>query len=281
MNTIQIRRFALASLVLTAPGCASDESATKADDDAATEPAVSAAPAADADETQPGQADTEELAFAAAVASPLRPTDDVARDENRKPAEVLDFFGIEPGMTVVELMAGRGYYSRILGRGIGDGTVYVQNNQFVVDRFAGEALGPLMQEEGLGQLVRKDVELDALGFDDESLDAALMVLFYHDTYWQEVDRAKMNADLFRALKPGGVYGIVDHHAEAGSADRDVKTIHRVDVELVKKEILAAGFVLEAESDLLAHPDDDRTKNVFDESLRGQTDRFTLRFRKPR
>ncbi len=87
------------------------------------------------------------------------------------------------------------------------------------------------------------------------------------------------AGILRALKPGGVFGVVDHHAEAGSRDRDVKTIHRVDAELVKEEILAAGFELEAESDLLRHSEDDRTKNVIDAAIRGKTDRFVYRFRK--
>jgi predicted methyltransferase len=90
----------------------------------------------------------------------------------------------------------------------------------------------------------------------------------------------MNRAVFESLVPGGVYGVIDHFAEDGSGARDVKTLHRVDAQLVKKEILAAGFELEAESELLRHPEDDRTKNVFDEDIRGKTDRFIYRFRKP-
>jgi len=115
---------------------------------------------------------------------------------------------------------------------------------------------------------------------DASADAMLMILFYHDTYWQEIDRRAMNRAVFDALKPGGLYGIVDHHAEAGSGSRDVKSLHRVDAELVKREILAAGFEFDAESDGLRHPEDDRSANVFDAGIRGRTDRFVFRFRKP-
>jgi predicted methyltransferase len=91
----------------------------------------------------------------------------------------------------------------------------------------------------------------------------------------------MNAAIYRALKPGGVYAVIDHHAETGSGDRDVQSLHRVDAELVKKEILKAGFILEAESPLLRNPADDHTINVFKPEIRGKTDRFIYRFSKPR
>jgi predicted methyltransferase len=107
-----------------------------------------------------------------------------------------------------------------------------------------------------------------------------MVLFYHDTYWQGVDRQAMLAGIMQALKPGGIFALIDHSAEPGSKDRDVKTLHRVDEALVREEVLAAGFELVAESDLLRHPEDDRTINVFDAALRGKTDRFVYKFRKP-
>ena len=109
---------------------------------------------------------------------------------------------------------------------------------------------------------------------------AFMVLFYHDTYWQEVDRPAMNQRIFRALKPGGIYGIIDHHAAAGAGADVVKTLHRIEREMVVAELLEAGFMLDAESDLLAHADDARSLNVFDPAVRGKTDQFVLRFRKP-
>ncbi len=219
--------------------------------------------------------------LSAAVANPDRNAADRARDENRNPAEVLAFFGIEPGMTVVDLMAGRGYYSDLLCRAVGDtGKVFVHNNRFVLERFAEKAVAELVAKPEFAHCKRLDRELDNLGLGDGTLDAAVMVLFYHDTYWQKTDRTKMNAGILRALKPGGVFGVVDHHAEPGSKDRDVSTLHRVEATIVKREIIDAGFVLEAESELLRHPDDDRTLNVFKPEIRGKTDRFIYRFRKP-
>ncbi len=219
--------------------------------------------------------------IAAAVAHPDRPAADRDRDADRKPAEVVRFFGVEPGMKVADLMTGFGYYAEIFARVVGPtGTVYAQNNKFVVERFADKPLGERLARLGLDYVVRLDRELEDPGLPEGELDVAVLVLFYHDTYWQKTDRAAMNKAIYAALKPGGVFGVVDHHAAAGSKDRDVQTLHRVDAEMVKAEILAAGFVLDAESDVLRRPEDDRTKNVFDKTIRGKTDRFVYRFRKP-
>lgn len=217
-----------------------------------------------------------------AVETDARPAEDRERDADRKPIDVLRFFHVQPGQVVAELMGGRGYYTEILSRAVGPkGKVYAQNNKFVLEKFAEEPLSKRLEHPDLANVVRIDRELDDPGLPVGALDHALMILFYHDTFWMEVDRTKMNEAVFAALKPGGIYGIVDHHAQAGSKDRDVKTLHRIDVEVVKSEVLAAGFELVAESDVLAHPEDDRLRNVFDEAIRGKTDRFVLAFRKPR
>jgi predicted methyltransferase len=224
--------------------------------------------------------------IAAALASSDRPAADRARDADRKPAEVLAFFGVEPGDRVVELMAGRGWYTEVLGRLVGpDGVVVAQNNAYVLERFAEGPLTERLARPGLQAVTRLDAELDALPWAEGAAaagtyDVVLMVLFYHDTVWMEVDRAAMNTAVFHALEPGGVYGIVDHRAAPGSGLRDVQTLHRIDSDVVRDEILAAGFVLDATSDVLAHPEDDGTRNVFDEGLRGRTDRFMMRFVKP-
>ncbi len=216
-----------------------------------------------------------------AVESEARPEEDRARDTDRRPYEVLTFFEIRPGMKVAELMSGRGYYAEILSRAVGpEGVVYAHNSPYVVERFAGEALDARLGRPGLENVVRLEQELEDPGLARGELDAVLMILFYHDTYWMETDRARMNQAIFDALAPGGLFGVIDHHAEPGSGARDVKSLHRVEAEMVKAEILAAGFALEGESDLLRHPDDDRTKSVFDDDLRGKTDRFVYRFRKP-
>lgn len=219
---------------------------------------------------------------AAAVADPGRPEADRARDATRRPETVLKFFGIERGMRVADLMAGTGYYTEILSNAVGrDGTVYCHNSPFVLERFAEGPLSERLARPGFENVERLVSPPDALELPD-GLDAALLIRFYHDFYWQGVDRAAFNRAVFAALKPGGVFGVVDHHAEAGSRDRDVQTLHRVDAEMVREEILAAGFVLEATSDALADPSDTRDWNIFagEGSRRDATDRFVFRFRKP-
>lgn len=217
-----------------------------------------------------------------AVGSEDRPEADRARDQYRKPADVLAFFGVAPGQKVAELMTGRGYYIDIISRVVGDnGVAYAHNSPFVLRRFAAQPLTERLANPRLRNVVRLDRELEDPGLPG-NLDAVLIILFYHDTFWQGVDREKMNKAVYEALKPGGIYGVVDHHAQAGSGDRDVKTLHRVDAALIKKEILAAGFELDGESEILRHPEDTRDYNVFRdvETKRDRTDRFIFRFRKP-
>lgn len=284
MREHRIHVAALLAALLLAPACQKNTADTIPPDPAGetdqSDDAAGTAPDQAAD-TGPDQAAIEE-ALRAAVDSEERPADDRARDADRKPFEVLSFLGIGPGMHVADLASGFGYYTEILARAVGpEGRVYAQNNQYVLENFVKGALGERLARLDMDHVQRLDSELDDPGLPAGELDAAIMVLFYHDTYWMGTDRARMNKAVFDALKPGGVYGIIDHHAEAGSGDRDVKTIHRVDAELVKQELLAAGFVLEAESDVLHHPEDDRTLNVFAPELRGKSDRFVYRFRKPR
>jgi predicted methyltransferase len=217
----------------------------------------------------------------AAVAHPARPEDDRARDADRKPAQVLDFFGIEPGMHVAELMAGRGYYTEILSRALGPGgKLHVHNTEYVLDKFARGPITERLQRLETNNTVEWHRPLDDLDLPKGELDAVLLILFYHDTYWMDVDRHAMNAQLYDALEPGGIYGVVDHHARDGAGASRVKDIHRIEHELVLEEIRKAGFVLEARSALLRHPEDNRTTDVFDPSIRGETDRFIYRFRKP-
>jgi predicted methyltransferase len=270
--------IAIAVLLLAACGGSQKEAAEPAADEPATPAAT--------EPTEPSPED--EQALRAAIATEERPADDRARDEARKPYEVLRFFDIRPGMHVADLGAGFGYLSEIMARTVGpEGRVYLQNSPLVIERFAAKPLGERLARLDMPHIQRLDSEFDELGLPTGELDAVIMVLFYHDTLWMpktaggNIDRAKMNRAIFDALKPGGVFGVIDHHAQDGSRDRDVNTIHRIDAALVKEEILAAGFELDAESDMLRHPDDDRTKNVFDPSLRGHTDQFVYRFRKPR
>jgi len=160
-----------------------------------------------------------------------------------------------------------------------------------VERFVDGPLGDRLarlRENGRDNVVRVDSELDEMNL-PHGLDAALFVRFYHDLFWLPTpdgnltDRSEFLRRVYDALAPGGVFGVVDHHAEAGSGDRDASDqsgLHRIDVELVRREIEDAGFVLDAESDLLSHPEDTRDWTIFSEGRRDKTDRFVLRFVKP-
>jgi predicted methyltransferase len=217
-----------------------------------------------------------------ALAAPTRADEERDRDPWRKPDRVLAFWGLEPGDRVVDLMAGRGFYTEILAHAVGkSGRVWAHNSPFVMNRFASEPLCRRLGKPGLEHVEILVSELDEPGLPAD-LDMAVMVLFYHDTYWQGVDRAAMNRALFDALRPGGVFGLIDHRAEPGSGDRDVLSLHRVDSDLVMAEVLAAGFEWDGESSLLAHPEDTLDYNVFRDvrTRRDRTDRFVFRFRKP-
>jgi predicted methyltransferase len=131
-------------------------------------------------------------------------------------------------------------------------------------------------------------ENNKLRLDANQFDAVFMGLAYHDTYWvnpdmgwHEIDRAKLNAEIFNSLKPGGVLGLTDHYATAGSSTDSVTDMHRIDKAIVIADMESAGFKLVDESDILRNPDDDRSEGVFTPEIRGKTDRFVLKFRKPK
>jgi predicted methyltransferase len=193
----------------------------------------------------------------------------------------MQFFGIAPGMKLAEIMTVGGYYGELLARAVGPtGHVHLQNNAFVEKKFAEPELETRLKQPDLTNVTKLVSELEDPGLPAGQLDEVLMILFYHDTVWIKTDRKRMNAAVFAALKPGGVYGIIDHQTAAGAGESVAKTLHRVEKDVVIKEVTAAGFVLDGESDILHRAEDDHTKNVFDPSIRGKTDQFMLRFRKP-
>lgn len=210
-----------------------------------------------------------------------RPEADREADASRKPAEVLEFFGIGAGDAVADLLAGGGYYTRILVPLVGEsGRVYAGNNPFYAGFFA-EAFDALLAEPAFGDVIRIDGPVDELDLPaDGSLDAVIVSQAYHDLVLGDEDRNEMNRRVFRALGSGGVYGIIDHAAVPGSGTSDTESLHRIDRQTVIDEVTAAGFELAGESDALANPDDDRTAGIFDPSVSGRTDRFVLRFEKP-
>lgn len=214
----------------------------------------------------------------AAVESPERTDEQRARDPNRKPAEILTMAGIEPGDSVVEIAGFGQYYTTMLAAAVGpEGEIDVYDLPYT-EQFGGEGSRAFAAEHPnvtYHQQDYNDAEFPS------GVDAVLNILYYHDLQPNDIDTAAMNAKLFEALEPGGVYLIVDHKAEDGSGWRDAATIHRMGIETIREEVTAAGFELARESDILAHPEDDRTRMVFEPGIRGGTDRAVLVFRKPR
>jgi predicted methyltransferase len=226
-----------------------------------------------------------EPAIRAIVDAPDRSADDKALDGGRHPGELLTFFGVSPGMKIAELGAGGGYTSELLARAVGPaGTVYGENSPFILKRFAEKPWSDRLSKPVMKNVVRLDRPFDdPFPADDKDLDAVFIVLFYHDTVWQHVDREKMNAAVFRALKPGGVYAIVDHSGRAGSGTKETETFHRIEESALKDEVTKAGFKLDSEANFLRNPSDTRDWNDSPKAAgdrRGTSDRFVLKFVKP-
>lgn len=223
----------------------------------------------------------------AALASPERLASDRQVDALRKPDQVLAFFDIKPGMVVLDMFSGGGYYTEILSHLVGpSGKVHAHNNTPYL-QFVKTALEKRFTPGRLANVERFTAENNELELPAETFDAALLVLSYHDVYhvmeeagWTKIDGPAMLAEIYQSLKPGAVLGVVDHAAKDGAPAEVGETLHRIDPARAKAEISAAGFVFEAESDALRNPDDDRTKMALDKSIRGKTDRFIFRFRKP-
>lgn len=219
--------------------------------------------------------------LASILESPARPQEDRDRDASRRPAEVIEFFGIERGAHVADLLTGGGYWTRILVPLVGpEGRVFAGNNPFF-DEFFGDAFDALLAEPAFASVVRIDGPVDEIALpEDGSLDAVIMVMAYHDLFLTDEDRGVLNRKVFAALKPGGVYGIIDHEAGEGVGASQVEALHRIEKRIVVDEIEAAGFRLADEADFLRNEADDHSSGIFDPEIAGNTDRFVLRFEKP-
>lgn len=225
--------------------------------------------------------------YEAAVANPGRSETDRERDGSRKPADVLAFFRIAPGMRVFDLYSGGGYYAELLSYVVGPtGAVTAHNNQPYLG-FAADEIAARYAADRLPNVTQLIAENNELTIEAGRYDAVTMILAYHDLYyadpengWAPIDGPKLLAEIYGALKPGGVIGVVDHYAPLGSPSSTGNTTHRIDLDLLVADFKAAGFVLEDTSDMLRNLEDDRSILVFDPAVRGRTDRFVLRFRKP-
>jgi predicted methyltransferase len=222
----------------------------------------------------------------AAVDATDRSDADRALDAGRHPRELLAFAGIRAGMRVAELGAGGGYTTELLARAVGPtGKVYAQNSRLILERFAEKPWSERLAKPVMANVVRVDREFDdPLPPEARDLDAVLIVLFYHDTVWMGVDRARMNRAVFAALRPGGEYVVVDHSGRKGSGADETQTLHRIEQSVVEQEVAAAGFVRDGETDFLRNPSDTRDWNDSPRvagERRGTSDRFVLRFVKPK
>ena len=219
--------------------------------------------------------------FSSVLSDTRRPAADTARDTARKPADMLAFAGVRSGMKVMDLIPGGGYFTRLFAVAVGpEGHVYAyQPTEF--DSFLKGKEPPVTAVAATYPnvtVVRASVSTLSV---PKKLDVIWTAQNYHDLKNGGVaDTAAVNKAAFAALKPGGTYIVLDHAAEPGSGVRDTGTLHRIDEAIVKAEVTAAGFELAGESDVLRNPADQHALAVFDPAIRGHTDQFILKFRKP-
>jgi len=219
--------------------------------------------------------------YQAIVAAPDRSDADRQTDQRRQPAKMLAFTGVTEGMKVLDMEANAGYSTELLARAVGPaGTVWAQDpasiiERFVKDKFDNRAKSPAMKN--VVHVVR-DFD-DPIPPDVSNLDMITFFFAYHDVTYMPVDRAKMNAKMFAALKPGGTLIIADHSAKPGEGITVAKTLHRIEEATLRQEIEAAGFKFVAEGDFLRHPEDPRDDKVFKPAV--PVDEFVLKYQKPK
>jgi predicted methyltransferase len=222
-----------------------------------------------------------------AVADPSRPDSDTTRDADRKPAQTLVFAGIKPGDKVADYVADEGYFTRLFSGVVGStGHVYaVEPTAFFKFEHFVKGVAEL-QSYAVAHpnvTVTTAAALEGSRF-PEKLDLFWISRNYHDLhdkFMGPVDTAAFNKAVYEALKPGGSYVVLDHSAAPGAAADVTETLHRIESSTVRREVEAAGFKFDSESSILANPADPRTAKVFDQTIRGHTDQFILKFRKPR
>jgi len=215
--------------------------------------------------------------------APGRSDEDKARDVQRKPDQVLTFLGLRSGDTVLDVWASGGWYTEVLSIAVGpDGRVYSQNGPAVLkfrEGFYDKALSARLADDRLANVKRLDQEIANTTLLPGSVDFVMTALNFHDVYNRQgaEGAGALFESILNVLKPGGTLGLIDH---VGDADADNAALHRIEPLLARQAATDAGFIIEAESDLLAQADDDHSEGVFHPSVRGHTDRFILRLRKP-
>lgn len=225
--------------------------------------------------------------FVSAVGTPGRDAKDIELDKSRQPVAILSFMGLEYGDEVADILAGNGYYSEIMARAVGPrGSVTAFNTgTFAKTEDALKKWQEIKARQS--NVVDRFVSFPDFSPGEAKFDFAMMHLVFHDLYWEnakfeyaQIDPDKFLKSLHDAMRPNGVVAIVDHVGSGRNTREIVQKLHRIDPAVVKADMARAGFVLDAESDMFANPEDDINKIVFDPSLRGKTNRIVMRFRKP-
>lgn len=225
--------------------------------------------------------------IAAALASPARSDADRERDAREKPQQVLEFAGFGKGMIIADIFGGGGYYSEIVSRLVGDdGKVLLVNNA-PFDSFVKESLAEHLADNRLPNVEYQLKPNEAMGLGDNRLDGALIIMAYHDLFyddaengWPGIDDKQFIDQIVTALKPGGRLLIVDHAAKEGTGSSATETLHRIDEQFAVAELRARGLEWVGSIPDLRNADDDRTVGVFDPAIRGKTDRFVHVYEKP-
>ena len=227
-----------------------------------------------------------DTAAAAAVNNPDRWPDDSVKDEGRKPVETLAFMQVASGMSIFEIEAGGGYFTELYSLAVGpEGSVVMQNPESFLG-FFGEELTKRIADNRLANVRQSLSIFDAFDAEDGSIDLVTWVQGPHELYYIQEDGSSLGdpatsyAEIFRIVKPGGAFVVIDHSAIDGAPETSGNELHRIDKAIVVRMAEEAGFVFDAESDFLAKPEDDRTPLVFSPEIRGKTDQFAVRFRKP-
>jgi len=230
----------------------------------------------------PWMHDAAPASYAEALADPARPAADRERDLTRHTAETLAFAHVRPGQKVIDMIIGGGYFTRVFSAAVGpNGHVTAwQPAEFI--GFGADYASAIEAADAMANVdaIRSPIGAPAFPAGQDLIFTAQNYHDLHLTPFAAETAANVNTAAFRALKRGGSYVIIDHHAAAGSGLSATNSLHRIDIEAVKAEVTAAGFVLDGESDVLANATDPMTANVFDGSIRGHTSQFMLRFRKP-
>jgi len=268
MNLKKKRYYLLLLGAMTFAGCGNSSDGEQAAADDAASPVTEAPAAHD---------------LASLLASDSRAEADRARDAGRKPAEVIAFLGIEPGMSVIDIIAAGGYYTEVLSLAVGpDGHVVAHNTPYILEMREGaneKALSERLSGDRLGNVSRLNKDVADISPQDGTFDVAITALNFHDVYNNggEEGAIGLMKIVSATLKPGGVFGIIDHQ---GDEANDNKALHRALKADVIRVAEAAGFVVEGDSGILHNHNDDMTQAVFAEGVRGKTNRFLLKLRKP-